>query len=164
MTQKMFQSGDWVVYPAHGIGRLECVEQQVIAGQSLDVLVIHFEQNRMTMRLPMARARQVGLRALSTSTDVEQVMQALAKRLKPKKGLWSRRAQEYELKINSGSLTAVADVVRELYRREDEPEPSYSERQVYQSAVDRLVSEIAVVQSIAKEQALAQVEACLRIA
>lgn len=166
MTQEaLFTDGDMVVYPAHGVGKLECVESQTIAGQELKVLVINFEKNRMTLRLPMMKARNAGLRSLSTKNDIETALLTLQKKARSTKGMiWARRAQEYELKINSGSITSIAEVLRELYRSENEPEQSYSERQIYKSALERLAAEIAAVESIAEDLAMAKVEELLRVA
>lgn len=152
-----FSNGDLVVYPSHGVGRLERVEVQSIAGQELQVLVITFEKNRMTLRLPQAKAKHAGLRGLASSKQVEKIFAALQKKVKTTKGIWARRAQEYESKINSGQIESVAEVLRELHRREDQPEQSYSERQIYQCALERVASEIAAVKKIQYD------EACERI-
>lgn len=148
-----FSTGDYVVYPSHGVGRVEKIEQQLIAGQELKMMVINFEKNRMTLRLPMMKAKNSGLRALSSAGEISAVFNVLRKKIKTSKGIWARRAQEYEMKINSGSLAALAEVVRELHRDEDQPDQSYSERQLYQHALERLASEIAAAESIQFEDA-----------
>lgn len=164
-NEALFADGDMVVYPAHGVGKLECIENQTIAGQELKVLVINFPKNRMTLRLPMMKAKHAGLRSLSTRNDIESAFLTLKKKARATKGLiWARRAQEYELKINSGSITSLAEVLRELYRAENEPEQSYSERQIYKSALERLTAEIAAVESIEEEQAAAKIEEILSVA
>lgn len=157
MLKDHFSDGDLVVYPAHGVGRLLAIETQDVAGQELKVFVIAFEKDRMTLRLPMAKATASGLRALSTSGEVSQALEILKKNATIKKGLWSRRAQEYELKINSGNLHSIAEVVRDLYKGTDRAEQSYSERQIYQAALDRLTAEVAAVESIEKSQAAEKV-------
>jgi len=156
--------GQLVVYPSHGVGKLEKIEHQLIAGQELQVLVINFEKSRMTLRLPMLKAKNAGLRALSTLGDLDNAFKVLTKKIKVTKGLWSRRAQEYESKINSGDIFLIAEVIRELYRAEGGPEQSYSERQLYQQALDRLSTEIAAVESIEERQAAAKVEDILKAA
>lgn len=162
--QANFSHGDLVVYPSHGVGKLEKIEQQVIAGQELQVLVINFTKNRMTLRLPMAKAKNAGLRSLSTTEEINLALESLRKKIKTTKGIWARRAQEYELKINSGNLASVAEVLRELYRQGDQAEQSYSERQIYQTALERLAAEIAAVESIEEESARQRVESFLRAA
>lgn len=164
MTQRGFSDGDLVVYPTHGVGRLEKIENQVISGQELQVLVINFQKSRMTLRLPLMKAKHAGLRALSTQTEIENAMSYLRKKIKSTKGIWARRAQEYELKINSGNLSSIAQVIRELYRPSDQSEQSYSERQIYQTALERLAAEIAAVETIAEDQAKSKVENILKVA
>jgi CarD family transcriptional regulator len=159
-----FSDGDLVVYPNHGIGRLERIEKQQIAGQELQVLVINFQKNRMTLRLPLTKATLSGLRSLSSVTDIEEAMATLSKRVKATKGIWARRAQEYELKINSGNLTLIAEVIRELHRADNQAEQSYSERQLYQAALERLASEVAAVEDIPEDQVIQRVEAILQAA
>jgi transcriptional regulator, CarD family len=159
-----FSSGDLVVYPSHGVGKLEKIEHQMIAGQELQVLVINFEKNRMTLSLPMVKAKNAGLRALSTAQEINEAYFLLKKRVKATKGIWARRAQEYETKINSGSLASLAEVLRELHRNEDQPDQSYSERQIYQSALERIASEVAAVESIQFEEACEKIKNVLKAA
>lgn len=159
-----FSSGDLVVYPSHGVGKLEKIEHQKIAGQELQVLVIHFEKNRMTLRLPMIKAKNAGLRALSSYQEITDAYFLLKKRVKATKGIWARRAQEYETKINSGSITSLAEVLRELHRNDDQPEQSYSERQIYQNALERIATEIAAVEAIQFEEACEKIKGVLQAA
>lgn len=140
-----FSCGDYVVYPTHGVGRVKAIEEQEIAGCHLKVFVIEFEKNRMTLRVPVMKAQVAGLRPLATKDDIDAAFKILHKKLKVKKTVWARRAQEYDLKINSGCLSSIAEVLRELYRHE--AEQSYSERQVYHAALSRMCFEIALVQS-----------------
>ncbi len=164
MTTDNFSDGDLVVYPAHGVGKLLAIETQHVAGYELKVFVIAFEKNRMTLRLPMAKAREAGLRALSTRDDIEIAYKTLKKKFSVKKTIWARRAQEYEMKISSGSLTSIAEVLRELYRKEDQQEQSYSERQIYQSAMQRLAAEVSAVAQCDETEVVKTVEEILQAA
>ncbi len=162
MTKTLeFKVGDKVVYPSHGVGEILAVETQSISGFDLQVYVISFTQDKMTLRVPVTRAAASGLRALMDITDVSKVYSTL--KGKPKQGnrMWSRRAQEYETKINSGDLVAVAEVVRDLYKNVDS-DRSYSERTIYESALNRLASEIAVLEEINKESAISKLVEFLR--
>lgn len=156
-----FSEGDFVVYPSHGVGKLNAIETQTVAGYELKVLVIAFEKTKMKLRLPMQKAQASGLRRLTPKAQLGEVLGSLKRRLKVKKGVWARRAQEYELKINSGNPTSLAEVLRELYRKESQAEQSYSERQIYRSALERLTCEIALVESIDEEAAVKRVEEIL---
>jgi len=154
-----FSGGEFVVYPTHGVGKLESVETQQVAGLELKVLVITFQKSRMTLRLPMAKAQSAGLRRLGSREDLDTAFSTLTRRIKAKKGVWARRAQEYELKINSGNLTSVAEVLCELYRcKDDRAEQSYSERQIYRSALERLCAEVALIEAIDEDSAAQRVE------
>lgn len=164
IQNRSFSSGDLVVYPAHGVGKVMSIEMQEVAGHQLQVFVISFSKNRMTLRLPMKKAQDAGLRALSTENEVQEALGTLKKRIKSKKAIWSRRAQEYEMKISSGELTSIAEVIRELYRSGDQPDQSYSERQIYQSALQRLASELAAIEAIDENQVIARVEEILQAA
>ena len=156
-----FLEGDFVVYPSHGVGKLNSIETQTVAGCELQVLVIAFEKTKMKLRLPMQKAQASGLRRLTPKAQLGEVLGSLKRRLKAKKGVWARRAQEYELKINSGNPTSLAEVLRELYRKESQAEQSYSERQIYRSALERLSCEVALVESIDEEAAAKRVEEML---
>lgn len=160
----LFSDGDLVVYPAHGVGKLLSVEIQEVAGHELKVFVISFIKNRMTLRLPMMKAQDAGLRNLSTPHEVDTALKTLRKPPVSRKMIWARRAQEYELKITSGTLTSIAEVIRDLYRSTSQPEQSYSERQIYQAALQRLAAEIAAIENIDESQAAEKVELVLHSA
>ena len=140
-----FSPNDFVVYPAHGVGKIVSVETQEVAGFELEMFVIAFEKDKMTLRVPTNKAEEVGMRSLSEPDVVANAMKTLKGKAKVKKAMWSRRAQEYEQKINSGDLIAIAEVVRDLHRADDQREQSYSERQLYEAALERLTREIAAV-------------------
>ena len=140
-----FRPDEFVVYPAHGVGKIVKIEEQEIAGIQLELFVIAFEKDKMTLRVPTHKATEVGMRALSSPDIVSQAMTTLRGRARVKRAMWSRRAQEYEQKINSGDLIAIAEVVRDLHRTDDQREQSYSERQLYEAALERLTRELAAV-------------------
>ncbi|MFW2588312.1 CarD family transcriptional regulator [Sagittula sp. SSi028] len=140
-----FRPDDYVVYPAHGVGQIVSIEEQEIAGISLELFVISFEKDKMTLRVPTHKATEIGMRSLSSPDVVDEAMRTLKGKAKVKRAMWSRRAQEYEQKINSGDLIAIAEVVRDLHRADDQREQSYSERQLYEAALERLTREIAAV-------------------
>lgn len=149
-----FKKGDHVVYPAHGVGRVTGVEKETVAGFDIEVYVVSFEQDKMTLRVPTAKAASAGMRPLANDKVLKDALNTLKGKPKVKRTMWSRRAQEYEAKINSGDLISIAEVVRDLHRQEDQPEPSYSERQLYESALDRMVREVAAVEKVDREKAL----------
>ena len=149
-----FEVGQSVVYPAHGVGKITSVEKQTVAGMDLEVYVVSFDQDKMILRVPTNRAEASGMRALAGSKLVEDALKTLGGRARIKRTMWSRRAQEYEAKINSGDLISIAEVVRDLHRGEDQPEQSYSERQLYESALDRMARELAAVENIEKGDAM----------
>jgi CarD family transcriptional regulator len=140
-----FRPNEFVVYPAHGVGKIISIEEQVIAGMSLELFVISFEKDKMTLRVPTHRASEIGMRQLSSPDVVSKALETLKGKAKVKRAMWSRRAQEYEQKINSGDLMAIAEVVRDLHRANDQREQSYSERQLYEAALERLTREVAAV-------------------
>ena len=140
-----FSANDFVVYPAHGVGKIVSIEEQEVAGFNLELFVISFEKDKMTLRVPTNKATEVGMRPLAGPDVVSQAMKTLRGKAKVKRAMWSRRAQEYEQKINSGDLIAIAEVVRDLHRSDDQREQSYSERQLYEAALERLTREIAAV-------------------
>jgi len=147
VTQRQgFKANEFVVYPAHGVGQILAIEEQEIAGAKLELFVINFIKDKMTLRVPTAKVANVGMRKLSEPALVKKALETLKGRARVKRTMWSRRAQEYEAKINSGDIVAIAEVVRDLYRSESQPEQSYSERQLYEAALDRLSREIAAVQ------------------
>ena len=145
-----FNSGEYVVYPTHGVGK---VTKQTIAGSELELLVVNFDKDKMTLRVPMAKLDQVGLRKISDETTMKEALATLKGKPRIKKVMWSRRAQEYENKINSGNPVAVAEVIRDLHRSENLADQSYSERQIYEHALERLASEVAVYDNISLEEA-----------
>lgn len=140
-----FRPNDFVVYPAHGVGKILSIEEQVIAGMSLELFVISFEKDKMTLRVPTNRATEIGMRSLSSPDVVDKALETLKGKARVKRAMWSRRAQEYEAKINSGDLMSIAEVVRDLHRADDQREQSYSERQLYEAALERLTREVAAV-------------------
>ena len=156
-----FEKGDFVVYPTHGVGRVIDIEAKEIAGHKLDLFVISFEQERMMLRVPVAKAKISGLRKLSSRKIMESALVTLKGRGRVSRAMWNRRAQEYEAKINSGDIVAIAEVVRDLYRSDTQPEQSYSERQLYEAALDRLSREIAAVQRVTETEAIKEIEAAL---
>lgn len=149
-----FDVGDYVVYPKHGVGRVVELQNEEIAGMQLELYVLRFEKERMTLRVPTNKAEGVGMRKLSSDKTLKEAMETLKAKPKVKRSMWSRRAQEYEAKINSGDLISIAEVVRDLHRGEDQPEQSYSERQLYESALDRMARELAAVENIEKGDAM----------
>ena len=159
-----YAAGDHVVYPTHGVGRVLGVETQEISGITLDLIVIKFEKDRMTLRVPVEKAENSGLRKLSTRKVMDSALQTLKGRSRVKRTMWSRRAQEYEAKINSGDPVSIAEVVRDLHRSADQPDQSYSERQMYQAALDRLAREVAAMERIDEEAAAEKLEELLRAA
>jgi CarD family transcriptional regulator len=140
-----FAEGDYVVYPTHGVGRVEKIATEEIAGHKLELIHITFEENRMTLRVPVAKARTAGLRKLATRHMFDKALDVLRGRARIKRTMWSRRAQEYEAKINSGDPLSIAEVVRDLHRNAGQPDQSFSERQIYESAMDRLAAELAAL-------------------
>ena len=162
VTQRQgFKANEFVVYPAHGVGQILAIEEQEIAGAKLELFVINFIKDKMTLRVPTAKVANVGMRKLSEPALVKKALETLKGRARVKRTMWSRRAQEYEAKINSGDIVAIAEVVRDLYRSESQPEQSYSERQLYEAALDRLSREIAVVQHSTETEAVKEIESQL---
>jgi len=155
--KKLFKSGQFIVYPAHGVGKVTGVEQDVIAGFDIETYVVHFEQDKMTLRVPTMKAATSGMRALSNELILKDAFTTLKGRARIKRTMWSRRAQEYEAKINSGDLILVAEVVRDLHRTDAQPEQSYSERQLYERAIDRMVREVAAIKKTDRGAALEDV-------
>ena len=153
-----FIVGDYVVYPSHGVGKILGTESRKVENIDLELLVIRFEQERMTLRVPLDKAKISGLRTLSSRAQMDEAISTLQSKARTKKTMWSRRAQEYETKINSGSLVMIAEVVRDLYKKEDQGEQSYSERQMYQAALERLASEFAAVEDLDKNIAIGKLE------
>jgi CarD family transcriptional regulator len=156
-----FKTGEFIIYPAHGLGKIISIEEQEIAGFKLELFVVSFLKEKMTLRVPTAKIAQVGMRKLSDADTIAHALEVLTGRARIKRTMWSRRAQEYEAKINSGDIIAVSEVVRDLYRSEAQPEQSYSERQLYEAALERLMSEIAAVDEITDTEALKKIETSL---
>jgi CarD family transcriptional regulator len=163
-TELLFKPEDFVVYPTHGVGRVTGIETQEISGMKLTLFVVHFEKDKMTLRVPVAKANTVGMRRLSSPDKMRTALKTLKGRARVKRTMWSRRAQEYEAKINSGDPVSIAEVVRDLHRNAGQPEQSYSERQIYEAALDRLARELAAVERIDEEQATQRLEKVLRAA
>ena len=157
-----FEKGDFVVYPTHGVGRVIDIEAKEIAGHELDLFVISFEQERMMLRVPVAKAKISGLRKLSSRKIMESALVTLKGRSRVSRAMWNRRAQEYEAKINSGDPVSIAEVVRDLHRNAGQPDQSYSERQIYEAALDRLARELAAVERIDKELATQKLNSVLQ--
>jgi len=161
-TQRQgFKTNEFIVYPAHGVGQITSIEEQEVAGYKLELFVISFVKDKMTLRVPTGKIASVGMRKLAEPAMVRRALETLKGRARIKRTMWSRRAQEYDAKINSGDIVAIAEVVRDLYRSESQPEQSYSERQLYELALDRLSREIAAVQRITETEAIKEVEAAL---
>lgn len=156
-----FRTGEYIVYPAHGVGRISRIEEQEIAGSTLELFVIDFAKDKMTLRVPTSKLEIVGMRKLSEEKTLKKAMTTLKGKARVKRTMWSRRAQEYEAKINSGDLISIAEVVRDLYRSEAQPEQSYSERQLYEAALDRMARELAAVEKIDDAEAVAKIDEVL---
>jgi CarD family transcriptional regulator len=156
-----FRTSEYVVYPSHGVGQIVSIEEQSVAGTTLELFVINFEKDKMTLRVPTAKVASVGMRKLSEEGVVGKALDVLKGRARVKRTMWSRRAQEYEAKINSGDLIAIGEVVRDLYRADSQPEQSYSERQLYEAALDRMSREIGAVKRITETEAVREIEAML---
>ncbi len=161
ILKKSFRNGEYVVYPAHGVGVVTGIEKQEIAGAELEMFVIHFEADKLTLRVPIMKVNEVGMRKLSDKVLAKKSLSLLKGRPRIKRTMWSRRAQEYEAKINSGDLLLLAEVVRDLYRGEDQPEQSYSERQLYEAALERMAREIAAVHKCSQKEAVERLEGVL---
>src|SRR5512139_2806925 len=161
-TQRQgFKTNEFIVYPAHGVGQIIAVDEQVIDAANMELFFINFIKDKMTLRVPTAKIVSVGMRKLAEPPLVRRALETLKGRARVKRTMWSRRAQEYEAKINSGDIVAIAEVVRDLYRSETQPEQSYSERQLYEAALDRLSREIAAVQKVTETEAIKEIEAAL---
>jgi CarD family transcriptional regulator len=161
-TQRQgFKTNEYIVYPAHGVGQIVAIEDQEVAGYKLELFVITFIKDKMTLRVPTTKIASVGMRKLAEGPIVKRALETLKGRARIKRTMWSRRAQEYEAKINSGDIVAIAEVVRDLFRSDTQPEQSYSERQLYEAALDRLAREIAAVQRLTETEAIKEIEGAL---
>ena len=156
-TANAFTVGDYVVYPKHGVGRVIELQSEEIAGMQLELYVLRFEKERMTLRVPVNKVESIGMRKLSSDKTLKQAMETLKGKPKVKRTMWSRRAQEYEAKINSGDLVSIAEVVRDLFRPEEAPEQSYSERQIFEGATSRLARELAAMEQTDEKAAAAKI-------
>lgn len=157
-----FKVNEFVVYPAHGVGQITAIEEQEVAGYKLELFVITFSKDKMTLKVPTTKVTSVGMRKLAEPDVLKRAMNTLGGRARIKRTMWSRRAQEYEAKINSGDLVSIAEVVRDLYRSDVQPEQSYSERQLYEAALDRMAREIAVIQKLLDSEATKLIETQLQ--
>ncbi|HMN50713.1 MAG TPA: CarD family transcriptional regulator [Xanthobacteraceae bacterium] len=157
-TRQGFRTNEYIVYPAHGVGQIVRIEEQEVAGYKLELFVISFAKDKMTLRVPTSKAASVGMRKLAGPDVVKKALETLKGKARIKRTMWSRRAQEYEAKINSGDLIQIAEVVRDLFRSETQPEQSYSERQLYEAALDRMVRELSAVEDITETEAAKLIE------
>ena len=158
----VFKVGEKVVYPAHGVGQIVAIEEQEVAGARLELFVINFVKDKMTLRVPTSKIASVGMRKLAEAPMIKRALETLKGRARVKRTMWSRRAQEYEAKINSGDPVSIAEVVRDLHRNAGQPDQSYSERQMYEAALDRLSNEFALVEKVDKTVATERLETLLR--
>jgi CarD family transcriptional regulator len=161
-TRHGFKTGESIVYPAHGVGMIVAIEEQEVAGMKLELFVIDFEKDKMRLKVPVAKAQQIGMRKLSETDFVERALRVVQGRARIKRTMWSRRAQEYDAKINSGDLIQIAEVVRDLYRADNQPEQSYSERQLYEAALDRMAREVAAVRALSDTESVRLIESHLQ--
>ncbi len=159
-----FKTGEFVVYPAHGVGQITGLEEQEVAGFKLELFVINFEQDKLTLRVPIPKVESAGMRKLASDEIVTKALKTVRGKARVKRTMWSRRAQEYEAKINSGSLISISEVVRDLFRSENQPEQSYSERQLYEAALERMSREISAVNKISATESVALIEKNLALA
>jgi CarD family transcriptional regulator, regulator of rRNA transcription len=159
-TRLGFKAADFVIYPAHGVGQVLAIEEQTVAGASMEFFVLFFAKSKLTVRVPVRKAANIGMRKPSDVCSVQGAKQILRETPRKGRGNWSRLAQEYEGKINSGNILAVAEVARDLFRL-SETGQSFSERQLYVSALGRLCGEIALVDRISEEQAVKELEGLL---
>ena len=156
-----FKVNEFVVYPAHGVGQITEISKQEIANVVLKLFVIHFAKEKMVLRVPLPKAKAIGMRKIANAALLEKAMKTLRGRARVKRTMWSRRAQEYSAKINSGDLVAIAEVVRDLFRNENQREQSYSERQIYEGAMERMAREVAIIRKTTDDQAIEELEAVL---
>ncbi len=157
-AKKVFKVGELVVYPAHGVGKISNIEEQEIAGSKLELYIVDFEKEKLRLKVPTNRAEQKGMRHLADRTLIEQAMKVIRGRARIKRTMWSRRAQEYDAKINSGDVIAVSEVIRDLYRSDRQPEQSYSERQLFEQALARFARELAAVRKVDEDQCIRELE------
>lgn len=163
-SKNTFEIGSWVVYPSHGVGKLDDIEKIEIDDESMEFFVISFDKSKLTLKLPVKKAVDSGLRKISTKAVIKEVFASLQQKNKKRRLMWSKRAQEYETKINSGNPVSIAEVIRELYKDGDESLQSFSERQIYQQAMERLAREISLVEDIEESEAVKRLEVVLQAA
>ncbi|MDE2793141.1 MAG: CarD family transcriptional regulator [Paracoccaceae bacterium] len=156
-----FKTNQFVVYPAHGVGKIKDVETLDLYGSETEVFVIYFEKDKMTLQVPVAKAQSNGMRQLSSEDQITNALKILKGKPRIKRAMWSRRAQEYDQKINSGDLIAITEVVRDLHRNDEQREQSYSERQLYEAALGRLSREVAIVEGLEETAALGKIDTIL---
>ena len=156
-----FSVGDFIVYPSHGVGEITDIQTFEIAKEKLEMYNVIFDKEKMTLKIPTIKAKEIGIRKVSSRNEMKKTLEILKGKAKIRRTMWSRRAQEYEAKINSGILTELTEVVRDLFRNSNQPEQSYSERQLYESARDRLAREVAVVEKIDDDNAVEKIEIIL---
>ena len=156
-----FQINDYVVYPSHGVGQIVDQESQSVAGTDLSMFVIVFKKDKMTLKVPLNKVISTGMRKLSSPSTIGKALEVIGGKAKVKRAMWSRRAQDYEQKINSGELIQIAEVVRDLHRNDEQREQSYSERQLYEAALERLTREIAAVDGVEEKKAQEKVDKVL---
>ncbi len=162
MTNNLeFSRNEFVVYPSHGVGKISSIETEEVAGIEMEMFVINFEKDKMTLRVPTQKAGSVGMRALSSPDVVVKALTTLKGKARVKRAMWSRRAQEYEQKINSGDLISIAEVIRDLHRNDEQREQSYSERQLYEAALERLIREVTAVDGVDESQSKIKIDAVL---
>jgi len=160
-AKSAFKPTEHVVYPAHGVGQVTAIEKTEFGGHPIELIVVTFAKDKMTLRVPVGKAETVGMRKLSEPATMTRALEVVTGRARIKRTMWSRRAQEYEAKINSGDLIAISEVVRDLYRADSQPEQSYSERQLYEAALDRMAREIAAINKTDEQEAIKVIEAQL---
>lgn len=160
----MFEIGSWVVYPSHGVGKLDNVDKFEINGDTIEFFVISFPKNKLTLKLPIKKAIDAGLRKITTKSEMKDALEVLSQKTKKRRLMWSKRAQEYETKINSGDPCSLAEVLRDLYKEGGDAMQSFSERQIYQHAMERLAREISIVEEIEETEAVKKLEMILHAA
>jgi CarD family transcriptional regulator len=163
-TEKTFEIGSWVVYPSHGVGHLDRIEKFAVDGQKIEFFVISFNRNKLILKLPVKKAVESGLRKVLTKEEMKKALDVLSQKSRKKRMMWSKRAQEYETKINSGDPVAIAEVLRDLYKEGGETMQSFSERQIFQHAMGKLAKEISILEEIAEEEAVKKLEDILQAA
>ena len=161
VKKEEFLPEQYVVYPSHGIGQILEIEKKEIAGQMLTMYVIEFEKEKMILRVPIEKTKEIGVRKVSTRNQLKNIFEILTGKAKIRRTMWSRRAQEYEAKINSGDIKLLTEVVRDLFRSDSQPEQSYSERQLYEAARERLSREVAVIEKTDEQKAIEKMETIL---